>query len=52
MSNTEFMDDAISPINERPMHEMYEWEENQQPWLISYERYNIRSTIDMPDEQT
>ena len=52
MSNTEFMDDAISPINDRPMHEMYEWEENQQPWLISYERYNICSTIDMPDEQT
>ena len=52
MSNTEFMDDAISPINERPMHEMYEWEKNQQPWLISYERYNICSTIDMPDEQT
>ena len=34
------------------MHEMYEWEKNQQPWLISYERYNICSTIDMPDEQT
>ena len=46
------MDDAISPINDRPMHEMYEWEKNQQPWLISYERYNICSTIDMPDEQT
>lgn len=46
------MDDAISPINDRPMHEMYEWEKNQQPWLISYERYNICSTIDMPDDQT
>lgn len=43
------MDDAIQSVHDRPM---FEWEENQQPWLISYERYNIRSTIDMPDAQT
>ena len=43
------MDDAIEPANNRPR---FDWDDNQQSWLISYERYNIRSTIDMPDSQT